>query len=199
MIRRDFLAHIGIGTAALLVAPQLAFGKDAKGDRIITLDTPGAGHLGLFKNGMQIGVVYWANLDTKQYRRIALTMDFLEGPWEGGGEIVRHPNLANVTHIGYRSLHIADAEAAHKGHLLPVDGKYRIDQYRMVDYLSPFPTKADPKANIRTTPLSVEGTFDECLLVRSPSPEFQALYPGLRVQTQADVEKRFGLSPVGSV
>jgi len=148
-------------------------------ERIITLDSPGAGYIRLLKGGKQLGVVYWANLDTKEYHRTALWMDFIDGPWEGGGRIVRH--RADVTEMTHSTLHELDANDAGLAHLLPANRKYSIDQYPVVDYLNQYPAYGDPKANCRTTPLTVEGVFDEAVLGSNTSLEIQALFPDLKV------------------
>ena len=148
MDRRKFLATIGTGTAAALAIPKVTFGQSRNPDRIITLDSPGAKIIRIFKNGHQVGCVYWVNVDTKQYRRTALWMDFAYGgPWEGSGRIVRHPSMSDRTKISFGHLHKADAEQGGFVHLLPQDHTYPIDQYPVVSYRGQGPIQWDPKAN----------------------------------------------------
>ena len=135
-------------------------------DRIITLDTPESGHIGLLKNGNRIGLVYWADLDSKQYRRVCTFRDIHLGPWEGG-QIVG-------------TLYLAEAEF--EGNPTPEDRNLPIGQYPVVEYAHPVKIVMDPNANTRSTPLSVEGTFDEAFLSADASPELRARYPDLRVR-----------------
>lgn len=183
MDRRTFLAvstQMGIGAAGLALASQVSGASPPRfGDRIITLDTPGPKCFALYKGGKQIGLVYWINLDTRQYRRCALWVDIAsKGPWEGDGRIVRHHQYADKSNVSvayskvtFRLPHHPD-DADGTPHEGPYERTYAIGHYPVVDYPSRFPA---------TSPLTVEGTFDECLLTHSAPPEIRALYPDLRV------------------
>lgn len=148
-------------------------------DRIITLDTEESGHIGLLKNGNRVGLVYWADLDTKQYRRVATFRDLHLGPWEGG-QIVRHDSMAKTNKIRFGTLYLAEAEF--EGNPTPEDRNFPIGQYPVVEYAHPVKIVMDPNANTRATPLSVEGTFDEAFLSADASPELRARYPSIRVK-----------------
>lgn len=188
MDRRKFLAAMGLGTAALTI-PTIALGASKKPDRIITLDSPGSKCIRLLKDGHQIGCVYWANVDTKQYRRTAFWMDFADIPWDGG-RIVRHPNQADMKKITYGPLHRADLDQTYVGPAMKgtmvesqdpnkVSWSYLIDQYPVVDYESYHSNRGSDYKNCRTTALSVEGTFDEIMISEDAPPEILALYHDL--------------------
>ena len=164
MKRRDFLTNLAVASAAVAVAPSLAFGQPL-GPRIITNtvqeDDPRYGCFRLFKNGQQIGLVYWANLDTKAYRRGAMESDFWEGgPWDGGRLVRRKdvPASEVLTYPSWRYL---------TGVSLP-QRDYPIGHFPIVEYDSHYF-------------VTVEGTFDECVLSYHTPASVRAEYPDLRV------------------
>ena len=69
MNRRQFLNAFGLGLIALSI-PRIAKAQAVNGKRIITLADPAGKHIKLMKDGHQIGLVYWVNLDTGEYRRV---------------------------------------------------------------------------------------------------------------------------------
>jgi hypothetical protein len=157
--------------------------NETLGSRIITQDDPNGQHLILLKGGRQIGMIYWVNLDTKGYRRVALWVDFVNGPWEGEGRIVRHPSQADMSKITYSFSQALDMEGTEHPDKIPLDQTYPIDQYPIVSYES-----LSGSSGCRTTPLTVEGTFDEAML-RHDTPDFiRALYPDLPVRQPKPVE-----------
>lgn len=197
MNRRKFVTAVGVGVAASLVASKIAMGQSRKPDRIITLDSPkdAAKCFRIFKGGQQIGCVYWANVDTKQYRRVALWVDFALAsdfaaePWDGG-RIVRHPNQAGKSKIVFGPLHWADLDMMYEGPAMKgtrvassnhdkESWSYPIDQYPVVDYESYHSNRGGNYTNCRTTPLSVEGTCDEIQISENAPPDLLALYSDL--------------------
>lgn len=173
MERRKILQGIG-AFAALAMLPKLALGDTPKGPRILTLDMEDRFKrcFKVLKNGHQVGLVYWANLDTKEYRRAALILDFQCGPWEGG-RLVRHEEYAASTEI------ILGQEM--ESNFFP--RKYNIQGLPVVPYksgssrLSNYYQHLEPQQRDFT----VEGTFDEVVLSSKAPAEVRALYPDLRV------------------
>jgi len=188
MNRRNFLANMGLGALALTI-PSIASASPL-GDRIITANPPNTKFIRLLKNGQMLGVVYWANLDTKQYRRSALWMDFFDGPWEGEGRIVRHPEHTGKHKITFGPMMRADRDmscdllgveySAHEPAM--VSYSYSIDQYPVVDYPGWVVRNTLLNGDSQNTCLTVEGTFDEAVLSINTPPEIRALYPDLKVK-----------------
>ena len=160
MNRRAFLG-VGAGVAAGLLLPRPGA---ASGPRILIRDFD---WIKLYKGGQQHGLVYWTNLDTKQYRRLALEIDFANGPYDGG-RIVRHPYQANASKITYAPI----------GHL--PTRTYLIEGYPVVPYsgLMGFGSKVDWEQGA----LTVEGTFDQAYLKANAPAWVREAYPDLPVR-----------------
>lgn len=189
MDRRKFMTAMGAGTAIALMLPKTAFGlSKPKSPRYITLDSPGSKVIRVLKGGHQIGVLYWVDLETRRYRRVALWVDFADSPWDGG-RIVRHPSQADMSKITYGPLHRADMNLTYEGSA-PKGARiasgpdketwsYPIDQYPIVDYESYHSNRGSDYTNCRSTALSVEGTFDEIMISEEAPPDILAMYPDL--------------------
>ena len=178
MNRRKFLTGMGMGVAALALAPKLALGQEAQEAQIVRKEDPHAGMIRILKNGLQVGVVYWANLETKQYRRAAIVSDFWpEGSWDGG-RLVRHSEQSNQVTVSFKNrAHYMDGV----GEVGPGVSVYPIKHLPIVDY----PSWSGPLSNNEVVcALSVEGTFDEAVWGCEPSAEMRARYPGLKVDTK---------------
>lgn len=189
MNRRKFLTGMGMGAAALAIAPKLAFGQEAHNPRIITnRQTHAPGCFRLFKNGQQIGMIYWANLDTKEYRRTALESDFWEadgtwpaGPWDGG-RIVNHPNQADKTTVTAAAI-VIDSKVIMEART------YSTAHLPVVDYYHPDYDHKTGKTG--KSPLTVENTFDEVYLTSKASAEIRAMYPDIKVRETKEIKYEY--------
>lgn len=168
MNRRNFLAALGLASTAIAI-PAFALRQD----RIITKGDPNAPRIRIVKNGKQVGLCYWVNLDTREYRRVALWVDFADKPYDGG-RIVRHPCQADRTTIAYHFDADLELPVGHWDYI-PKDWSYPIGHYPVVDY-------EGATTNIRSqclTSLSVEGIADEIQISTLAPAHVLAQYPDL--------------------
>ena len=168
MNRRNFLATLSLASTAIalpaLALPALALRQD----RIVTKGDPNAPYIHLVKNGKQVGLCYWANLDTREYRRVALWMDFADKPYDGG-RIVRHPSQMGMLEITHH-----DSNAGHWDYI-PKDWSYPVGHHPVVDYEG----VTTNLCSQRLTPLSVEGIADEIQISTHTPAHILAQYPDL--------------------
>lgn len=167
MYPKKYITILGMGYSdkiAELVPTSQSF--ETSTDYIVTIQDsdPLPRYLQVFKGDQQVGLIYWVNLQTKQYRRVAMWSDIFNTPWDGG-RIVRHFQHANVSHLYAGSIALQEQgipfEFDGKGHLI-ANCSVPISQFPVVDYSS-YHSSLDaypPGCNCRTTPLTVEGTYD---------------------------------------
>ena len=179
MNRRQFVTGLGLGIAALAIAPKtgLALAKaPTRKDRIITPNTyPEGPYFRVQKNGRQVGLVYWTNLDTKEYRRLTLLADFWDdnGPWDGG-RVVRHVSVEEARRF-LDSLPPAR----------PTDEDETLarmyEDVRQKCHLNMASYPRVPYASLGNRSLSVEGIADQILISSKAPAAIRAMYPDLEL------------------